>query len=50
MDDSKKHLFNYSNKNIEVYAFDLNETYFIFSLNDAIELKKVKNTELIYKN
>ena len=50
MDDCMKHLLNYSNKRIEVYEFDLNETYSNFSLNDAIELKKVKSTELIYKN
>jgi len=50
MDDCMKHLLNYSNKKIEVYEFDLDETYTNFSLNDAIELKKVKSTELIYKN
>jgi len=50
MDDCMKHLLNYSNKKIEVYEFDLNETYTNFSLNDAIKLKKVKSTELIYKN
>jgi hypothetical protein len=49
-DDCMKHILNYSNNKIEVYEFDLNETYSNFSLNDAVELKKVKSTELVYKN
>lgn len=49
-DDCMKHILNYSNNKIEVYKFDLNETYSNFSLNDAVELKKVKSTELVYKN
>ena len=50
IDDNLKHLLNYSNNNIEVYKFEVNETYSSFSLKDAVQLKKEKSTELIYKN
>ena len=50
IDDNLKHLLNYSNNNIEVYKFEVNETYSSFSLKDAAQLKKEKSTELIYKN
>ena len=50
IDDNLKHLLNYSNNNIEVYQFEVNETYSNFSLKDAVHLKKEKTTELIYKN
>lgn len=50
INDNLKHLLNYSNNNIEVYKFEVNETYSNFSLKDANQLKKEKSTELIYKN
>ena len=50
IDDNLKHLLNYSNNNIEVYKFEVNETYSSFSLKDAVQLKNEKSTELIYKN
>lgn len=50
VDDCMKHLLTYPNANVEVYRFEVKETYSKFSLNDANRLKKEKSTELIYKN
>ena len=50
IDGNLKNILNYSNNNIEVYQFEVNETYSNFSLKDAFYLKKEKTTELIYKN
>jgi hypothetical protein len=50
IDGNLKNILNYSNNNIEVYQFEVNETYSNFSLKDAVHLKKEKTTELIYKN
>jgi len=50
VDDCMKHLLNYSDKKIEVYRFEVNETKNDFTLKDAVLLKNDKNTKLIFKN
>ena len=50
VDDCMKHLLNYSNKKIEVYRFEVNETKNDFTLKDAVLLKNDNNTKLIFKN
>jgi hypothetical protein len=49
-DNNLKHLLNYSNSKIEVYEFEVNNTFTNFKLLDAQELKNKANTKLIYKN
>ena len=50
VDDCMKHLLNYSDKKIEVYRFEVNETKNDFTLKDAVLLKNDNNTKLIFKN
>ena len=50
VDDCMKHLLNYSDKKIEVYRFEVNETKNDFTLKDAVLLKNDNKTKLIFKN
>lgn len=50
IDDCMKHLLNYSDKKIEVYRFEVNETKNDFTLKDAVILKNDDDTKLIFKN
>ena len=50
VDDCMKHLLNYSDKKVEVYRFEVNETKIDFTLKDAVLLKNDNNTKLIFKN
>ncbi len=50
VDDCMKHLLNYSDKKVEVYRFEVNETKNDFTLKDAVLLKNDINTKLIFKN
>lgn len=50
VDDCMKHLLNYSDKKIEVYRFEVNETKNDFTLKDVVLLKNDNNTKLIFKN
>ena len=50
VDDCMKHLLNYSDKKIEVYRFEINETKNDITLKDAVLLKNDNNTKLIFKN
>ena len=45
-----KHLLNYSNNKIEIYEFEVNQTFLNFSIKEANQLKKESSTKLIYKN
>jgi len=50
INENLKHLLNYSNNKLEIYKFEISETFLNFSLNDANQLKKESSTKLIYKN
>jgi hypothetical protein len=50
VNDCMKHLLNYSDKKIEIYRFEINETRNDFTLKEAILLKNDYNTKLIFKN
>lgn len=50
IENNLKHLLNYSNNDIEIYKFEVNETFFNFSIKDVNQLKKESSTKLIYKN
>lgn len=50
VENNLKHLLNYQNNDIEIYKFEVNETFLNFSIKEANQLKKVSSTKLIFKN
>ena len=48
--DNLKHILNYPKIKIEVYKFEISQTYTKFTIVEANELKAKKSTKLIYKN
>jgi hypothetical protein len=50
VENNLKLLLNYSNNKIEIYEFEVNQTFLNFSIKEANQLKKESSTKLIYKN